>query len=102
MRVADILFAFPGLLFVFFIAATIKPGIVAWAKTNALADLARSGYLDYAVVIFALGVIGWAGLARLVRGAGIGNKNQGICHQRAGCWCANLEGDSCGISSRTL
>ncbi|HEX7586985.1 MAG TPA: ABC transporter permease [Anaerolineae bacterium] len=67
MRVADILFAFPGLLFVFFIAATIKPGIVAWAKTNALADLARAGYLDYAVVIFALGVIGWAGLARLVR-----------------------------------
>jgi ABC-type dipeptide/oligopeptide/nickel transport system permease subunit len=67
MRVADILFAFPGLLFVFFIVATIKPGILAWAKTNALADLARSGYLDYAVVIFALGLIGWAGLARLVR-----------------------------------
>jgi len=68
MRVADILFAFPGLLFVFFIAATIKPGIVAWARSIGLTDLARSGYLDYAVVIFALGVVGWAGLARLVRG----------------------------------
>jgi peptide/nickel transport system permease protein len=67
MRAADILFAFPGLLFVFFIAATIKPGILAWAKSNGLDALARSGYLDYAVVIIALGVVGWAGLARLVR-----------------------------------
>ena len=67
MRIADILFAFPGLLFVFFIAATIKPGVLAWAKSVGLGDLARSGYLDYAVVILALGVVGWAGLARLVR-----------------------------------
>jgi ABC-type dipeptide/oligopeptide/nickel transport system permease subunit len=67
MRLADILFAFPGLLFVFFIAATIKPGILEWAKSVGLTDLARSGYLDYAVVIIALGVIGWAGLARLIR-----------------------------------
>lgn len=67
MRVADILFAFPGLLFVFFIAATIKPGLLAWAKSIGLSELAKSGYLDYAVVIIALGVIGWAGLARLIR-----------------------------------
>ncbi len=67
MRIADILFAFPGLLFVFFIAATIKPGIVSWAKSVGLGELAQSGYLDYAVVIIALGVIGWAGLARMVR-----------------------------------
>lgn len=67
MRLADILFAFPGLLFVFFIAATIKPAIIDWAKNIGLTDLARSGYLDYAVVIIALGIIGWAGLARLIR-----------------------------------
>ena len=67
MRVADILFAFPGLLFVFFIAATIRPSILSWARSAGLSELARSGYLDYAVVIFALGVIGWAGLARLIR-----------------------------------
>ena len=67
MRMADILFAFPGLLFVFFIAATIKPGILAWAKSIGLDALARTGYLDYAVVIIALGIVGWAGLARLVR-----------------------------------
>ncbi len=67
MRVADILFAFPGLLFVFFLAATIKPGILTWSRDHGLADLARSGYIDYGVVIVALGVIGWAGLARLIR-----------------------------------
>ena len=67
MRIADILFAFPGLLFVFLIAATVKPGIIAWAKSVGLGDLARTGYLDYAVVIFALASVGWAGLARLVR-----------------------------------
>jgi ABC-type dipeptide/oligopeptide/nickel transport system permease subunit len=67
MRIVDILFAFPGLLFVFFIAATIKPGILAWAKESGLGDLAKSGYLDYAVVIIALGIVGWAGLARLIR-----------------------------------
>ncbi len=67
MRVADILFAFPGLLFVFLISATIKPSVLSFAKTVGLGDLARSGYLDYAVVIVALGAIGWAGLARLIR-----------------------------------
>jgi ABC-type dipeptide/oligopeptide/nickel transport system permease subunit len=67
MRIADILFAFPGLLFVFFIAATIKPGIINWARDLGLNDLAYTGYLDYAVVIIALGVIGWAGLARMIR-----------------------------------
>jgi ABC-type dipeptide/oligopeptide/nickel transport system permease subunit len=68
MRLGDVLFAFPGLLFVFFIAATIKPGLTAWVKAIGLRDLARSGYVDYLVVIIALGLVGWPGLARLVRG----------------------------------
>ncbi|MBI3536067.1 MAG: ABC transporter permease [Chloroflexi bacterium] len=68
MRIADILFAFPGLLFTFLIAATLRPAVLDWAKANGFAELARSGYLDYAVVIIALGTIGWASLARFVRG----------------------------------
>lgn len=68
MRIGDVLFAFPGLLFVFFIAATIKPGLIAWVRAMGLRDLARSGYVDYLVVIIALGLVGWPGLARLVRG----------------------------------
>ena len=76
MRLADILFAFPGLLFVFFIAATIKPSIVAWVKATGLIDLARSGYVDYLVVIVALGLVGWPGLARLMRGQILSLKEQ--------------------------
>jgi ABC-type dipeptide/oligopeptide/nickel transport system permease subunit len=76
MRLSDILFAFPGLLFVFFIAATIKPSIVAWVKAVGLIDLARSGYVDYLVVIVALGLVGWPGLARLVRGQILSLKEQ--------------------------
>ena len=68
VRITEVLFAFPGLLFTFLIAATIRPAVLDWARENGLADLARSGYLDYAVVIIALGMVGWAGLARFVRG----------------------------------
>jgi peptide/nickel transport system permease protein len=68
MRLSDVLFAFPGLLFVFFIAATIKPGLEAWIKSIGLGSVARSGYLDYLVVIIALGLVGWPGMARLIRG----------------------------------
>ena len=76
MRLADILFAFPGLLFVFFIAATIKPAILTWVKAVGLVGLARSGYVDYLVVIVALGLVGWPGLARLVRGQILSLKEQ--------------------------
>jgi len=76
MRLADILFAFPGLLFIFFIAATVKPSISTWVKAVGLIDLARSGYVDYLVVIVALGLVGWPGLARLVRGQILSLKEQ--------------------------
>jgi ABC-type dipeptide/oligopeptide/nickel transport system permease subunit len=68
MRLSDVLFAFPGLLFVFFIAATIKPRLEAWVRGIGLRDVARSGYVDYLVVIIALGLVGWPGMARLIRG----------------------------------
>jgi ABC-type dipeptide/oligopeptide/nickel transport system permease subunit len=67
-RLSDFLFAFPGLLFIFFIAATVKPAIIAWMRTIGLEGFVRSGYADYLVVMVALGIVGWAGLARLVRG----------------------------------
>ncbi len=68
MRTGDFLFAFPGLLFIFFVAATIKPAIVNWIKGLGFDAFVRSGYADYLVVMVALGIVGWAGLARLVRG----------------------------------
>ena len=68
MRIGDVLFAFPGLLFVFFIAATIKPAMTAWVKAIGLREFVKQGYVDYIVVFTALALVGWPGLARLVRG----------------------------------
>jgi len=80
MRVGDILFAFPGMLFVIFIAATVKPGFVGFVEQHeaalGLQGLARSGYLDYVVVFGALSFVGWPGMARLVRGQVLSLKNQ--------------------------
>jgi ABC-type dipeptide/oligopeptide/nickel transport system permease subunit len=69
MRLADILFAFPGLLFAMLISATIQPRIEAWMKgIAALKSFVRSGYAEFFVVILALSLVGWGGMARLVRG----------------------------------
>ena len=69
MRTSDVLFAFPGLLFVFFIAATLKPAAIEWASNyEILKPLVRQGYVDYIVTFFALSLIGWPGMARLLRG----------------------------------
>jgi len=68
MRTVDVLFAFPGTLFALFVSATIKQGVLEWMKQNGLTDVARSGIADYVVVFGALSLIGWGGLARLVRG----------------------------------
>ncbi len=67
-RICDFLFAFPGLLFILFFVATVKPGMISWIKGLGLNDFVKSGYADYLVVIVALGILGWAGLARLIRG----------------------------------
>lgn len=72
MRISDILFAFPSLLFVIFIAATLKPSAVSFVEQLGSAwgmrDLARSGLVDYLVVFSALSLVSWPGMARLVRG----------------------------------
>lgn len=69
MRISDVLFAFPGTLFAIFLAATLEPRFIAWLLTiPATREFARSGYAEFLVVILALSVVGWPGLARLVRG----------------------------------
>lgn len=69
MRLADILFAFPGLLFAMLISATVQPRVEAWMKGIAmLRGFVRAGYAEFFVVIFALSLVGWGGMARLVRG----------------------------------
>ncbi|MFQ5577444.1 MAG: ABC transporter permease [Anaerolineae bacterium] len=76
MRTGDVLFAFPGLLFVFFIAATIKPTVLAWVKEIGLREFAKQGYVDYIVVFTALALVGWPGLARLIRGQFLALRNR--------------------------
>jgi len=69
MRLADILFAFPGLLFALLVAATLQPGIEGWLKTiEPLQGFVKAGYAEFLVVIIALSAVGWPGMARLVRG----------------------------------
>lgn len=69
MRVTDVLFAFPGLLFAILIAATIQPRVEAWLdQFESLESFVKAGYAEFLVVIVALSIVGWAGLARLIRG----------------------------------
>ncbi len=69
MRLSDVLFAFPGLLFAILVAATIQPRIESWLKgMPGMRDFVRAGYAEFLVVILALSVVGWPGMARLVRG----------------------------------
>lgn len=72
MRFGDFLFAFPGLLLAILLAATLRPTVVEWTRqvegVIGMPGLSRSGVIDYLVVFLALSTLGWAGLARLVRG----------------------------------
>ncbi|RME12240.1 MAG: ABC transporter permease [Ardenticatenia bacterium] len=69
MRVSDVLFAFPGLLFALLLAATLQPRLAAWlSQFETLKPWVRAGYVEFFVVIIALSFVGWPGLARLVRG----------------------------------
>ena len=72
MRLADIFLAFPSLLLVILIAATVKPRVAGLIReleeSTGIEGLASSGAVDYLVVFGALSLIAWVGMARLVRG----------------------------------
>lgn len=69
MRLADIMFAFPGLLFAILVAATVEPRVEDWMLGfEGLKPFVKAGYAELLVVILALSLVGWAGLARLIRG----------------------------------
>lgn len=69
MRLSDVLFAFPGLLFALLLAATLQPRLAAWlSQFERIKPWVRAGYVEFFVVIIALSLVGWPGLARLVRG----------------------------------
>lgn len=72
MRIGELFLAFPGLLLVIMISATIRPRVrefvEGFERTIGMAGLAESGFVDYMLVFTVLGLFGWVGMARLVRG----------------------------------
>ena len=75
MRVGEIFLAFPGLLLVILIAATVKPRVKNWVQGWAPGleswsgiDIVQLGIVDYVVIFGALSAFSWVGMARLVRG----------------------------------
>ncbi|HEX2172693.1 MAG TPA: ABC transporter permease [Dehalococcoidia bacterium] len=69
MRTTDILFAFPSLLLILLIAATVKPVIrerlLPLEENPFLKGI--SGQVDYIVIFTALSIVSWPGIARLIR-----------------------------------
>ena len=72
MRTGELFSAFPDILLIILIAATLGGRIrdmVWWIEDHTFLDgLARSGVADYLVISVALVSFGWIGMARLVRG----------------------------------
>lgn len=72
MRVGEIFLAFPGLLLVILISATIRPRVVEWVaafqQSSGISGLIESGFVDYMVVFGALAAFSWVGIARIIRG----------------------------------
>ncbi|MBI2830157.1 MAG: ABC transporter permease [Chloroflexi bacterium] len=88
MRVGEVFLAFPDILLVILIAATVKPRVLEWVRgleqSMNITGLARSGFVDYLVVFGALAIVSWVGMARVVRGQVLTLKqNQYILAARA-------------------
>src|SRR5262249_6759746 len=71
-RVLDIRLSLPRRLLAFLVSATLKPravNLVAWLHDRTgWGVFANSLVADYLVVFGALALVGWSGIARLVRG----------------------------------
>jgi ABC-type dipeptide/oligopeptide/nickel transport system permease subunit len=72
MRVGEVFLAFPGLLLVILLAATVKPRVLDWVRSfedaTGIDGLVQWGVADYLVIFGALAAFSWVGVARLVRG----------------------------------
>ena len=72
MRVGEILSAFPDILLIIILAATLRPRIVDIARnieeSTGINGIVSSGIVDFAVIGIALLPLSWFGMMRLVRG----------------------------------
>ncbi|MDA1348020.1 MAG: ABC transporter permease [Chloroflexi bacterium] len=71
-RVGEVFSAFPEVLLIIILAATLKPRLLVWVRwleDNTFLDgLVRTGIQDYVAISLALVAFGWFGMARIVRG----------------------------------
>lgn len=71
-RVGEVVAAFPDILLIILLAATLRPRIVDWARSvedaTGISGIVSSGVVDYFVVGAALLPLSWFGMMRLVRG----------------------------------
>jgi ABC-type dipeptide/oligopeptide/nickel transport system permease subunit len=72
MRVGEVVSAFPDILLIILLAATLRPRIVQFARdiedSTGISGLVSSGIVDYVVIGIALLPLSWFGMMRLVRG----------------------------------
>ena len=72
MRIGEIFLAFPGILLVILIAATVRPRVVDWVRSfeswSGIGGIVQLGIADYLVVFGSLSAFSWVSMARLVRG----------------------------------
>ncbi len=72
MRFGEVVAAFPDVLLIILLAATLRPRLVEWAwgieDALGIGGLVSSGVVDYGVVGVALLPLSWFGMMRLVRG----------------------------------
>ncbi|GBD10527.1 Glutathione transport system permease protein GsiD [bacterium HR23] len=80
MRIGELFTAFPGILLVILMAATLKPRVLELVRdfedATGIRGLVRWGIVDYFVVFGALAAFSWIGMARLVRGQVLSLKEQ--------------------------
>jgi ABC-type dipeptide/oligopeptide/nickel transport system permease subunit len=72
MRIGEVVSAFPDILLIILLAATLRPRIVELARniedSTGMTGLVSSGVVDYVVIGIALLPLSWFGMMRLVRG----------------------------------
>ena len=71
-RTGEVLAAFPDILLIIILAATLRPRIVDFARSiedmSGINGIVSSGIVDFAVIGIALLPLSWFGMMRLVRG----------------------------------
>lgn len=72
MRAGEVVSAFPDVLLIILIAATLRPRFMDWARGvedgTGISGLVSSGVVDFFVIGLALLPLSWFGMMRLVRG----------------------------------